>query len=77
MHFYKLKDHSTFSVADWQHSTNSKSILGVKQRQGHWLVLGWVTIWGVEVLVKLRTLEPRSMTAETLKPGKSGFVKLF
>lgn len=46
-------------MAAWHYATNAKSILGVKRRRA-WLVLGWVTSWGVEVSVKLRTLEPSS-----------------
>ena len=63
----------TSQVAAWRYSSNAKSILGVKRRRA-WLVLGWVTIWGVEVSVKLHTLEPRSAQSREFLSGVKGKV---
>ena len=46
-------------VAALRHSTNAMSELRVKRLRA-WTILCWVIIWGVDVSVKLHTLEPRS-----------------
>ena len=56
------------SEAAWRYSSNAKSILGVKRRRA-WLVLGWVTTWGVARSRLTSGLEPVRLITVGLPAG--------
>ena len=61
------------SVASLHHSTNTNSFsesIDLERK----IVLGWMTILGVEVSVKLHTLEPRSAQSRAFLSGVKGKV---
>ena len=61
------------SVASLHHSTNANSYSESIDFERE-IVLGWVTILGVEVSVKLHTLEPRSAQSRAFLSGVKGKV---